>query len=291
MKPFFRFFPGLPLLAVFSGLHSLYAAVPTISHVRVEGSVVAGESATLRANVADADSDLDYVAFQVAGPGISGWATAGNADVSGASATAQLSWAPPSYGLYTISATVYDLGGSASAQGTFEVFVGRRVISNVTIGSGAARMFSENGEILTLETPSSANVIAQSGGNFILWSGGRVTLKPGFRAESGSFFWAAVDHDMDGYSDVEEMTDTDGDGMFDAWEVEHGLNPISADASGDLDNDGSTNLAEFLAGRNPNDRADAASLPSGIQLVIKTGASQYRGINTSTWQMSSVSSP
>eukprot|EP01089_Gocevia_fonbrunei_P006855 TRINITY_DN17871_c0_g1_i1.p1 TRINITY_DN17871_c0_g1~~TRINITY_DN17871_c0_g1_i1.p1 ORF type:complete len:551 (-),score=62.01 TRINITY_DN17871_c0_g1_i1:532-2184(-) len=41
-------------------------------------------------------------------------------------------------------------------------------------------------------------------------------------------------------------TDSDGDGMSDDWEKGRGLNPNSADNNGDDDNDGYTNLEEFL---------------------------------------------
>jgi hypothetical protein len=40
--------------------------------------------------------------------------------------------------------------------------------------------------------------------------------------------------------------DSDGDGMPDAWETMHGLNPAVADNNGDFDNDGYTNLEEYL---------------------------------------------
>ncbi len=42
------------------------------------------------------------------------------------------------------------------------------------------------------------------------------------------------------------LIDTDGDGMTDAWEIDHGLNPQSAaDAAADRNNDGISNLAEY----------------------------------------------
>ena len=52
------------------------------------------------------------------------------------------------------------------------------------------------------------------------------------------------------------VLDSDGDGMPDEWERKFGLDPNDpADADGDLDNDGFTNLEEFLAGTDPKDSA------------------------------------
>jgi len=46
--------------------------------------------------------------------------------------------------------------------------------------------------------------------------------------------------------------DTDGDGLPDAWERKHKLNPAdSSDASADTDGDGYTNIEEFLNGTEP----------------------------------------
>lgn len=48
------------------------------------------------------------------------------------------------------------------------------------------------------------------------------------------------------------IVDTDGDGMPDYWETLYGLNKNVNDANQDLDNDGFTNLQEFLANTLPN---------------------------------------
>lgn len=50
--------------------------------------------------------------------------------------------------------------------------------------------------------------------------------------------------------------DTDGDGAPDAWESTYGLDSSNpADAASDLDGDGTSNLAEFLAGTDPQSAA------------------------------------
>jgi hypothetical protein len=51
--------------------------------------------------------------------------------------------------------------------------------------------------------------------------------------------------------------DSDGDGLPDAWEIEHGLDPaVAADRLQDTDGDGATDLEEFLSGTNPRDKSD-----------------------------------
>jgi parallel beta-helix repeat protein len=46
-------------------------------------------------------------------------------------------------------------------------------------------------------------------------------------------------------------SDSDSDSLPDEWEVMYGLNPLVDDTSGDLDEDGVSNLREFLLGLNP----------------------------------------
>lgn len=63
--------------------------------------------------------------------------------------------------------------------------------------------------------------------------------------------------------------DNDGDGMPNAWEVQHGFNPNNpGDAVGDPDADGRSNLGEYLAGtdpRVPNGTLKPPSLPVGAK--------------------------
>lgn len=61
--------------------------------------------------------------------------------------------------------------------------------------------------------------------------------------------------------------DTDGDGMTDGWEVDHGLNPMRDDAGEDPDDDGLTNRDESLAGTDPHDSdSDDDGIPDGWEV-------------------------
>ncbi len=70
--------------------------------------------------------------------------------------------------------------------------------------------------------------------------------------------------------------DTDHDGMPDAWEIAHGLNPLVANAGADPDSDGRTNLEEYNANTDPlvNDWLGPVSLAS-LSFLLNTGA--YNG--------------
>ncbi len=66
-----------------------------------------------------------------------------------------------------------------------------------------------------------------------------------------------------GAANQQPNPDTDGDGIPDAWETANGLNPADPlDAALDTDGDGQSNLAEYLAGTDPQSAASrlAASI-------------------------------
>jgi uncharacterized repeat protein (TIGR01451 family) len=68
---------------------------------------------------------------------------------------------------------------------------------------------------------------------------------------------AAVDPDIDGDGVPNDQDlDMDGDGMPNNWETEHGINAFVNNPTGDADEDGSSNLDEYLAGTDPS-RADS----------------------------------
>lgn len=75
-------------------------------------------------------------------------------------------------------------------------------------------------------------------------AGDPLELDPdGSRAELGYYGGPTANRSY--YSDLDE------DGMYDAWEVQHGLNPNLNDALQDADLDGLTNLQELNASSNP----------------------------------------
>ena len=70
-----------------------------------------------------------------------------------------------------------------------------------------------------------------------------------------------IDHpkQVGGWPALKSVTpppDADGDGMPDAWEKAHWLNPgDAADGNGDADGDGYTNVEEYLNGTPPREAA------------------------------------
>jgi pectate lyase len=62
--------------------------------------------------------------------------------------------------------------------------------------------------------------------------------------------------------------DADGDGMPDAWEKSHKLNPADpADGPADADKDGYTNVEEFLNGTNPQEFLDYQDLKNNLDTI------------------------
>ncbi|MDB6135788.1 MAG: hypothetical protein JWM59_4031 [Verrucomicrobiales bacterium] len=93
--------------------------------------------------------------------------------------------------------------------------------------------------------------------------------------------------------------DTDGDGIADYLETAVGTNPIVADATADLDNDGLSNLGEILAGTGVNNPdTDSDSLKDGVETntgvwlgLANTGTNPVRADSDSDGLADNVENP
>ena len=81
------------------------------------------------------------------------------------------------------------------------------------------------------------------------------------------------------------LGDTDEDGMSNDYEIANGLNPIDAsDRNLDLDGDGRTNLAEFLAGTAANDSSSLLEVTS-YTLTDTLGSLIWSSVPGETYQL------
>ncbi|BCU75299.1 sialate O-acetylesterase [Luteolibacter sp. LG18] len=83
-------------------------------------------------------------------------------------------------------------------------------------------------------------------------------------------------------------TDTDGDGMPDAWETLNGLNPAVSNPNADPDGDGASNLQEYLAGTDPLSKTSVFALtshavtPGGLAITWQSIPGTSYAIESST---------
>ena len=70
--------------------------------------------------------------------------------------------------------------------------------------------------------------------------------------------------------------DSDLDGMPDNWETAHGLNPHDpADANGDMNGDGYTNIEKYINGIDPRGNTDWHDLSNNHDTLAKQGGLHY----------------
>ena len=110
-----------------------------------------------------------------------------------------------------------------------------------------------------------------------VWSGDLTVLEPALQMT----LYAADSTGPSGISAPVNVIywDSDGDGLPDWWELAHGLNPKDpSDAGEDPDQDGMTNLQEYLAGTDPQSAASVlrisslAAVPGGVRFEFPTVA-------------------
>ena len=106
----------------------------------------------------------------------------------------------------------------------------------------------------------------------------RVTLEE----RASAALWDDGHEQPDENAEVPEESDSDGDGIPDAWERAHGLNPVDPDdAAKDPDGDHFTNLEEFDSGTDPNDAKAHPALHQFLR-VADTAVTPFRFIFNGT---------
>ncbi len=137
------------------------------------------------------------------------------------------------------------------------------IVSDTVNNQLGLRLDTVFGKLYQLESSSDLQNWA-SFNSAIAGTGNTVEIVQSLPTEQVFFrahFAGDIDADGDGLTAWEEhelgtsdnSSDSDGDGLPDAWEVTHGLNPNLNDANSDLDGDGTSNLKEFQKGTDPND--------------------------------------
>jgi hypothetical protein len=119
-----------------------------------------------------------------------------------------------------------------------------------------------NGETLALATASGDTLFSVTYNNAAPWpaeadNSGLSLQRMNFTLDvTNTVSWVAA-APTPGTSLPAELIDSDGDGLPDGWEQLYGFEQGGNDASGDADNDGLSNLQEFIAGTNPLLASDA----------------------------------
>jgi hypothetical protein len=84
------------------------------------------------------------------------------------------------------------------------------------------------------------------------------------------------------------LNDTDGDGLPDYWETEHGLSPTNSvglnGANGDADSDGQNNRQEFLAGSDPQNGSDHFHVES-VSVTATSATLRFQAAGNRTYSV------
>ena len=155
------------------------------------------------------------------------------------------------------------------ADGTIYVGSGDDQIYALAPENGAIRWhFAFSGDV------AASPVIGANGTVYIGSFDKSVYAFTGVSGDTSNSIWPMFQRDAQHHGRMGETTlppdgDSDGDGMSNSFEQQHGLDPLDpSDASQDGDNDGFSNLQEFQAGTDPSDPdSDDDGLSDGDEIL------------------------
>jgi hypothetical protein len=102
--------------------------------------------------------------------------------------------------------------------------------------------------------------------------------------------WAA-DFTTAGRPNSSALQDSDGDGIPDQWEMDHGFNKFSAaDADDDPDNDGVNNLGEYVSGSNPTNHNSVLRVVQILPYQVTNAAVRFPAFANTTYTVQSRNS-
>jgi Tol biopolymer transport system component len=167
-------------------------------------------------------------------------------------------------GRYVFFETRADLIG-AGANGRDNIYVFDRALTNLALVSQA--ISGRAGD----EASSNPSVSAD----------GRTIA---FQSSASDLVGNDRNYDSDVFLAHLPLTDSNQNGLEDGWEMSN-FGSVGADPKADPDNDGMTNLQEYLSGTNPNDPVSALAVQSSLSPSDHTLHLQWIGIAGKSYQL------